>query len=178
MPRSCGHIQASLSLTLEFVTNPTNSLLTPVPELIIHLAWPFLDPLAITILCVASPVMSCYGKLCTESRSITAVDIQRIHTPLDHRTSTSSICSLWVRDAAKILLLCYFCPGGMIRCLGGLYTSDFLDFASIDACLTVLSDIPANPGEPPVRLPCAATLVPPEHPLQSFILKRQMGHDF
>ena len=35
----------------------------------------------------------------------------------------------------------------MMCCLGGVYTSDFLDFASIDACLLALSDIPINPGE-------------------------------
>ena len=41
----------------------------------------------------------------------------------------------------------------MIRCLGGVYTSNFLEFASIDACLIVLSNIPINPGDPLHDLP-------------------------
>ena len=57
------------------------------------------------------------------------------------------------RNIAKLLLLYNFHPGGMIRCLVGVYTSDFLDFTSIDACLLVLSNIPVNPGEPPHDFP-------------------------
>ena len=36
----------------------------------------------------------------------------------------------------------------MIRCLVSVYTSKFLYFASIDACILALSDIPVNLGEP------------------------------
>ena len=97
--------------------------------------------------------MSCYGKLRAEGISLTAADIHRIRTPLDHRTSTSSICSLQARDVAKLLLLCDFRLGVMIRCLGGVYTSNFLDFGSIDACLLSFSNIPINPGEPPHDFP-------------------------
>ena len=91
--------------------------------------------------------MSCYRKLHAEASFLTAVEIHSIRTPLDHRTSTSSIFYLWAHDGAKLLLLCNFRPGGMIRFLGGVYTSDFLDFASIDACIIALSDILVNPGE-------------------------------
>ena len=106
-----------------------------------HLAWPFLEPMPTTLLCVSSPVISCYGKLRAKASYLTAADIHRFRTPLDHRTSTSA-CNI-----AKLLLLCNFRPGGMIRFLGGVYTSDFLDFASIDACIIALSDILVNPGE-------------------------------
>ena len=41
----------------------------------------------------------------------------------------------------------------MIRCLGDVYTIDFLDFVSIDACILALSDIPVNPGESPHDFP-------------------------
>ena len=46
----------------------------------------------------------------------------------------------------------------MIRCLGDSYTSDFLDFSSIYACLLDLSDIPVNPGEPPHTFPAQKRL--------------------
>ena len=41
----------------------------------------------------------------------------------------------------------------MIRCLGGVYTSNFLDFASIDVYILALSNTPFNPGEPPHDYP-------------------------
>ena len=97
--------------------------------------------------------MSCYGKLRAEARSLTAAEIHRICTPLDHRTPTSSICSSQARDVSKILLLYDFRLGGMIRCLGGEHISDLLDFTSIDACILALSDIPVNQGEPPHDFP-------------------------
>ena len=52
------------------------------------------------------------------------------------------------RGVAKLLILYDLRPGGMIRCLGGIYTSDFLNFASINACPLAISDIPVNPREP------------------------------
>ena len=112
----------------------------------LHLTWPFLYPLSITFLCVSAPVMSYYGKLCTESISINSTEIHRILTPIYHRKSTSSVCSLKSRDIAKLLLLCDFLPGIIIYCLGGIYTSNLLDFVLIDAYLLSLSDIPVNPG--------------------------------
>ena len=72
MPAGSRHLQASLPLTLEFVTTLTKCFRKPVPELVFQLAWPFLDPLSITLLCVAAPVMSCYRKLRTEVSSLTA----------------------------------------------------------------------------------------------------------
>ena len=92
--------------------------------------------------------MPCYSKLRALASSLTAAEIHRIRTLLYHRTYTSSTCSLNMRDVAKFLLLYYFRLGGMIRFLGGVYTSNFLDFSSIDACLLALSNIPVNPGEP------------------------------
>ena len=41
----------------------------------------------------------------------------------------------------------------MIRCLGSTYTSNFLNFASIDACLLAFSDNPVYPGEPMDNFP-------------------------
>ena len=89
--------------------------------------------------------MSCYRKLRDEASSITAKEIHRIRTPLNQRTPTYSIRSLQVNDVTQILLN-DFCPGGMIRCLGGVYTSKFLELSSIDENLLALSDIPADPG--------------------------------
>ena len=87
-----------------------------------HLDWPFLDPQSITIIYVAAPVMSCYGNLRAEASYLTAKDIHRICTSLDHRTFTYSIYPLHTHDVDNILLLCDFPPGGMICCLGGVYT--------------------------------------------------------
>ena len=123
-----------------------------------YLTWPFLDPPSITLIRVAALVMSCYRKLRVESRSLTTVEIHRICTPLYHRTSTSSICPWQKCDVSKILLLCNFCSGGMIRCLGGVYTSGFLNFESINACLLALSDTPVDPGEPPHDFPALQQL--------------------
>ena len=97
--------------------------------------------------------MACYGKLRADASSLTTAEIHRICTPLYYRTSTSSMWYLWAHKAAKIMILCNFRPGGMIRCLVGVYTSDFLKFASIDACLLTLSNIPDDPEEPPNDLP-------------------------
>ena len=146
MPAGSRHIQSSTSLTLEFETTPTYYLHKPVLEIMLHFAWPFLDPPFIILLCVEAPVMSCYGKLRAKAISLTAADIHRICTPLDHRASTSSICSLQMRDVAKILLLCNFRPGGIIRCLGVIYMSDVLDFVSINTYLLDLSDISISQG--------------------------------
>ena len=41
----------------------------------------------------------------------------------------------------------------MICCLGGVYTSVFLDFVSINVCILALYDIPVFPEEPPHELP-------------------------
>ena len=76
-----------------------------------------------------------------------------IRTPQYHRTSTSSIYYLQARDIAKLMLLYNFCLGVVICCLGRIYTNDFLDFASIYACLIGLSNIPVNSGEPPHNFP-------------------------
>ena len=131
-----------------------------------HSAWPFLDPPSITLLCISAPLVSCYGKLRAEARSLTTTEIHRIRTPLDHRTPTSSICYLRTYGVAKILLLCDLRPGGMILCLGGLYMSNFLDFTSIDACLLALSNIPADPGEPPYELPALQHLLHQDTPFK------------
>ena len=112
-----------------------------------HLSWHFLHLLYITLICVAAPVMSFHGKLCAQSISLASVYIHRIRTPLNHRTPTSSIYSQCSRDVAKLLILCNFFLVVMIICLGGTFTSNFLNFISIDARLLSLSDIPANPGE-------------------------------
>ena len=152
---------------------PTDSLRGPVSEIMFHLVWPFLDPPSVMLLCVESPVILCYGNLRAESRSLTCAEIHSIYTPIYQKTSTSSICSRQARDVFKIMILYNFRLLVMIRCLGVVYTRDFLNFASIYACLITLSDIPVDPGEPPH----AATLVPPEHPLQSFVPKRNKGHN-
>ena len=68
-----------------------------------------------------------------------------IRTPLDHRTSMSSIFYHRAHNVAKILLLYNFFLGGMIFCRIGAYTIDFLKFTLIYACLIALSDIPVNP---------------------------------
>ena len=104
------HIQASPSLTLEFATTPTDYFRKPVPEIMFHFAWPFLDPPSIINLCVSNPVISCYGKLRAEASSLTAAEIHRIRTPLDHRTSTSSICSLRTNNVAKASAPLKFLP--------------------------------------------------------------------
>ena len=118
-----------------------------------HPAWNFLDLLFIKFLYAASPMISCYGKLCAESIYINFVEIRRIHTPLKHRTSTSSICYHQAHDVAKLLLLYNFLLGGMICCLGGAYTGNFLHLVSINECLIALSNIPNVPGEPHHNFP-------------------------
>ena len=97
--------------------------------------------------------MSFYRNLLTEASSITSADIHTVSIPLNHRTSTSSILSQRAHNVAKILLLCDFRLGGMICCLGGAYTSNFLDFASINACNLVIYGNPVDPWEPPHDFP-------------------------
>ena len=150
MPAGSRQLQASPSLTLEFWTTTTDSLCERVSEIMFHFAWPFMDPPPYKLLlCVESPLMSCYGNIFTKTSSFATEDIHRIRTLLYHRTSMSSTCFLRTCDVSKILLLCNFRPLGMIRCVGGVYTSDFLNFSSIDACLLALSGTPVDPGEPP-----------------------------
>ena len=132
--------------------NPTNYLCELVFEIIFHFAWPFLDPMSITLLCIAAPVISCYRKLHTKARSIISAEIHRILTPPNHRTSTSSICSQRAHGVYKILLLCDFRLGGMIRCLSGTHTGNFLNLASINECILDLFNIPVVPGESPREL--------------------------
>ena len=105
--------------------------------------------MSITLLCVAAPVMSYQEKSRDEAISLTSAEILRIRTPLNHRTFQSSICSQQAHDVAKLLILYNFRLGVMICCLGNTYTSNFLDFVSIDTCLLDISDIPVDPGEPP-----------------------------
>lgn len=93
--------------------------------------------------------MSSYGKLRHEASLLSIKDIDSLRTPLDHRKPPSSISTTRARSMAKLLLLCDFRVGALIRCLGGNYTSDFQDFAAIDASLLALSSIPTDPGEPP-----------------------------
>ena len=133
----------------------TEILCKKVSKIVLHFAWPFLEPPSIARLYVATPVTS---KLCSEAIYLTATEIHRIHTSLDHRISTSSICSLRTRNFTKILLLYNFLPGGMICCPGGVNISAFLDFASIHAYLLALSNISVNPGEPPHDLPALQNL--------------------
>ena len=149
MPEKSRHLQSSFDLTVEFASHPTNSLCKPVPELMFHFAWDFLDVSSIRSLCRAAPVMSSYGKLCHEASRLTPSDIQAIRQPLDHSKSVTSICPSRARDVAKLLALCDFRIGGLIRSLQGPYTSDFLPFSSIDSCLDALSNIPTDPGDPP-----------------------------
>ena len=167
MPTGSRYLQASPSLTLEFVTIPKDYLRKPVLKLIFQFNWPFLEPPSITLLCVTAPVISCYRKLSDESISLTTAEVHRISTPLDHRTSTPSICTRRTRNVTKLMPLCDFRLGGMIRCLDRVYTSDFLVFASTDACLIDLSDIPVNPGEPPHNFPALQYLSHQHIPLKS-----------
>ena len=149
MPKGDRHLQSSASLTLEFTESPETILSEPVPELMFHFAWDFLDTSSITSLCKAAPVMSSYGSLRSEASSLSIKEIDIIRRPLPHAKAVSSISPTRARDVAKLLLLCDFDTGNLIRCLGGNYTSEFLDFASIDACLLALTDIPTDTGEPP-----------------------------
>ena len=113
-----------------------------------HLGWMY-----ITLIWVAAPMMSCYGNICAQARSLTSAEIHRILTPLNHKTSTSSILYQREHGVTKLLLLCYFCLGLMIWCLVSTYTSEFLDFESINAFLLSLSDISVDPGKPPHKFP-------------------------
>ena len=149
MPKGDRHLQSSSSLTLEFTKSPETILSEPVPELMFHFAWDFLDKESITSLCKAAPVMSSYRSLRSEASSLSIKEIDIIRRPLPHNQNVSSISHTRARDVAKLLLLCDFDTGNLIRCLGGNYTSEFLDFASIDACLLALTDIPTEAGEPP-----------------------------
>ena len=54
-----------------------------------------------------------------------------------------------------------------MHCLGGVYTSDFLDFASIDTFLLALFDIPVGPGEPLHDLPVLQHLLHQNSPFKA-----------
>ena len=75
--------------------------------------------------------------------------IRSATAPLDHSLSVTSIDPSRARHIAKILLLCDFDIGGLIRLLRRAYTGDFLDFELLDSSLQQLSNIPPDPGQPP-----------------------------
>ena len=149
MPHGARHLQASPHLTLEFAKHPDAELQEPVPELMFHHAWDFLSPLDQSNVKKAAPIMSCYHRLRTEANALSIKDIDKIRASLNHKTKGTKISMSRSRDLAKLLLLCDFRVGGLIRCLGGNYTSDFLDFSTIDDCLLALAEVPVAPGEPP-----------------------------
>ena len=80
-----------------------------------------------------------------------------------------SICSQQAHDISNLLFLCYFRLGGMIHYLGGTYTRNFLNFASIDPCLIYLSNIPIKPGEPPHDFPMMQHLFHQHTPFKGLI---------
>ena len=148
MPPSKRHLGASSKLTLEYADSPDSELRQPTPELLIHYAWPYLDSGSIVSCCRAAPILSIYGKLRNSASRLTIDAIKSICTPLPHEVSASSISKQRASNIACILLLCDFNPGLMIRCLGGHYTSDFLDFATIDQSLAILSTLKQSKGQP------------------------------
>ena len=135
-----------------------------------HLAWPFLEPLYTKLLCVVDPAMSCYGKICAESSSLTAADptrSQNIHAL--HLLSTGA-------------RRCQY--SGPLRflprrndMLNGWRIHEQLPRLHINRCMS--SRPPRYNRRPrvnPARLPCATTIFPPAHLLKRFITKRQKGY--
>jgi hypothetical protein len=122
---------------------------TQIPtELVFHFSWPFLNQSEKTILCLAAPVMSNYAKLRYEASQLTRWNIKRILHPLDYTEERTTICNDRSKDVAKLLLLCDFDVGKLIRLLQGPYTGDFLDLPKIDETLKTLEEIPLKEGEP------------------------------
>ena len=118
-------------------------------ELMVHFAWDFLGEQEKVNLCKASPVFSPYAKLRYEASMMDEPELQSILTPLPHKEPSSSICKTRSWKVAKLLLLCDFDVGCLIRRLGGQYTGDFLDFPAIDKTLSILKKIKPDTGQPP-----------------------------
>ena len=149
MPQGARHLKASSHINVEFSTNPgANTLCEAVPELMFHYAWTYLDKSSIVNLCKAAKVMSVYSKLRYDASRITPEQIHDIRRSLNHRIPVTNICKIRSNEVAMLLLLCNFDTGLLIRCLGGNYTSEFLDYASIDASLLALSSVQPDKGEP------------------------------
>ena len=148
-PRSSqGHrLQACSHRSLGFRCKSSGST-QPVPELMLHHAWDFFTMTDIIAICHAAPVMRCYGALRAEASRLTLPKLRRILLRLNHNLSPSTICPRRSREVASLLLLCDFRIGGLIRCLRGLYTGDFLDFDLIDSTLAAMATIPVPPDEP------------------------------
>lgn len=148
MPPGSRHLKASSTIQVEFSDDHPQKLRQAVPEMLFHFAWSFLDSISITNLCQAAPVMSSYGNLRDQAASMSEQDIISIRQPLHYAEKNLSIDTIRATNVAKLLLLCDFDIGAWIRVLGGNYTSEFLHYADIDACLLALSTIQPERGEP------------------------------
>ena len=130
-------------------------------ELAFHFARSFLDTREKVNLCLATPVMAPYAKLRQEASCLTKSTIKSILAPLDHKIKNIKLCSTRSRQVSKLLLLCDFDVGKVIRLMKGMYTGDFLDYPSIDKTLRKLLATPTTPGQP----------------LHNFDLLHQIYHD-
>ena len=128
--------------------HPHDDLCQPVPELLAHFAWEYLDRESLATLCKAIPILSVYGKCRNQAISMSCNKISLLRKSLDHSIPSSAISSTRSQQLAHLLLLCDFNVGLLIRTLGGNYTSEFLDYSTIDACLAKLATIPSGAGEP------------------------------
>ena len=118
--------------------------------------------------------MSCYGKLREEASKLSVSTIKALQSLLDYSISVTEISSQRARNVAQLLVLCDFDVGACIRSLGGNYTSDFLKYSEIDACLLALSAIPQQKHEPHLNFKQLFYLFHEHAPLKAdFKCKRQ-----
>ena len=141
------HLKRTHNISVSFCSPVDNSPQIP-SELMFHFAWHFFSQEEKIILCVAAPVLSQYAKLRLEAANMTRWSIKKILHPLDHTIQNTKICDSRKNDVAKLLLLCDFDMGKLIRLLQGPYTGDFLDIPTIDGTLKSLQNIPLKNGEP------------------------------
>ena len=124
----------------------------------IHHAWDFLTVHDIRRLCQASPIFSVYGNLRSQAASLSASLLQTALSRLPFAEPVTTINPTRARTMACILLLCDFSVGGLIRSLGGSYTGDFIDYATLDDTLDILESIPRDDSQPHIHFSHARNL--------------------
>ena len=136
----------------------TNGTQQPIGELLIHHAWDFLAVDDKILLCRASPLFSAYGRLRSDATHLTSRDLQRATSRLPYDKPVTTIDATRAHSVACLLVLCDFNVGGLIRSLGGSYTGDFIDYATLDSTLNILETIPRDTSQPPIHFNHARNL--------------------
>ena len=117
-------------------------------ELLFHFTWSWMSHDDTVCLCMAFPVMSCYGKCRHQALSLSKLDIKNLTTTLDFSLSPRSPDDDRVETLGKLAILCDFDIGILIRSLNKNYTGDWTDFDAVEDLIQEMETVPHVPGLP------------------------------